>query len=86
MTQRVVGRHSFLDEPLLNITRKIRPQPQCSLSNNICKSSGVAGPAFVLRGPQAMIERRDQLQRLKALGPSFVTTRKNGKAHAARPI
>jgi hypothetical protein len=49
MTQRVVGRDSFLEEPFLNIAWKIRPKPQCSLSNNMRKSSGVAGHAFALQ-------------------------------------
>jgi hypothetical protein len=48
VTQRLVSRHGFFEKPFLNITRKIRPQPQCSLSNKLRESGGVAGHGFWL--------------------------------------
>jgi hypothetical protein len=46
VTQRLVSRYGFLKKPFLNIARKIRPQPQCSLSNNMREASGVGGHGF----------------------------------------
>jgi hypothetical protein len=57
VTQRLVSRHGFLEKPFLYIARKIRPQPQCSLSNNMRESSGVVGHASVFQKLESGVRR-----------------------------